>query len=97
VTARRTETLDRLTSVSDEIDRLQAERDELVARARAEHRSWQAIATALGVTRQAAWKAHRDAAATIERVRGRSELSEAEAMTVVKAAQREVRERRRPT
>ena len=94
MTTRPTRTLERLTRVSKEIDRLESERVALVARARGENGSWQAIADALGVTRQAAWKAHRDAAPTIEQIRARSELTEGEARRLVKTAQQEVRRQR---
>jgi len=77
--------------VSREIDRLQTERERLVRSARSERHSWRAIADALGVTRQAAWKAHRTAEAAIDRIRGRSGLSEGEAMALAKEAQHEVR------
>ncbi len=85
------ETLTQLADVTKEIDRLQAERDRLVGAARSERQSWRAIADALGVSHQAAWKAHRTAAASVERVRSRSDLSEAQAMALAKEVQREVR------
>ena len=85
------ETLTQLADVTKQIDRLQAERDRLVGAARSEHQSWRAIADALGVSHQAAWKAHRNAAATVEAVRGRSDLAEAQAMALAKDVQREVR------
>ncbi len=88
---RATETLALLEEVSQEIDRLQAERARLVATARAEHRSWRAIADALGVSRQAAWKTHRVSEAVVEQVRSHSDLSEAQAMTLSKELQREAR------
>lgn len=86
-----TKTLVRLEEVGQEIERLQAERERLVAAARAEHRSWRAIADALGVSRQAAWKTHRLSQATVDRVRDHSDLSEAQAMALSKELQREAR------
>ncbi|MFN8519420.1 MAG: hypothetical protein U0667_08550 [Chloroflexota bacterium] len=86
-----TETLVLLEEVSQQIDRLEAERERLVAAARAENRSWRAIADALGVSRQAAWKTHRVAGAVVQQIRDRSDLSEADAMALSKELQREVR------
>jgi len=90
-----TETLVLLEEVGQEIDRLQAERDRLVAAARAEHRSWRAIADALGVSRQAAWTTHRISEAVVDRVRSHRDLSEADAMALSKELQREARIKRK--
>lgn len=84
----------RLSSVSREIRRLEAERTALVRAARVEHQSWRSIADALGVSRQAAWSAHRAAADTIDAIRSRSELTEDEAATRAAQALREMREHR---
>lgn len=81
----------RLGAVDRQIRQLQRERAALVAMARAEKKSWQQIAAALGVSRQAAWEAHRAAADTVADIRLRSSLSEDEAMAIAKSATREVR------
>lgn len=88
---RATETLVLLEEVGQQIERLEAERERLVAAARAENRSWRAIADALGVSRQAAWKTHRVAGVVVQQVRNRSDLSEADAMALSKELQGEVR------
>lgn len=86
------ETLTELADVSQAIARLEARRDSLVAAARSEQLTWQAISEVLGVSRQAAWKAHRTTSPAIARVRARSGLDEAQAMQLSKAALREARE-----
>lgn len=87
-------TVSRLIVVDQQIKELQIERADLVRAARAERQSWRSIAEALGVSRQAAWEAHRASAAAVENIRSRSALSEAAAMTVAKDALRESRAHR---
>jgi len=85
------QTVSRLMTVNTEIARLERERDTLVGVAREERQSWHSIADALGVSRQAAWAAYREGAASVDRIRSRSSLSETEAMALAKDAVREVR------
>jgi hypothetical protein len=84
----------RLRSVSREIEKLEDERTALVNAARAERQSWRSIADALGVSRQAAWSAHRAAAGTVDAIRSRSDLTEDEAADLAAQALREAREQR---
>jgi len=81
----------RLAAVDARIRRLQREREQLIKDARAERESWQAIAAALGVSRQAAWQAHREGAIVVAQIRSRSKLSDEAAMAVARSALREVR------
>ena len=81
----------RLAAVEARIRRLQRERERLIQEARAERASWQTIAAALGVSRQAAWQAHREGAVVVARIRARSTLSDEAAMAVAGPALREVR------
>jgi len=81
----------RLAAVDARIRRLQREREQLIKDARAERESWQAIAAALGVSRQAAWQAHREGAIVVAQIRSRSNLSDEAAMAVARSALREVR------
>jgi pyrroloquinoline quinone (PQQ) biosynthesis protein C len=76
----------RLMAVDQQIKQLQRERTALVQIARAENQSWQQIAAALGMSRQAAWEAHRVAEDTVLRIRARSRLTEDEALSAAKAA-----------
>jgi len=85
------ETVRRLATIEGRIRRLERERARLVQAARAESESWQTIAAALGVSRQAAWQAHREGAVVVARIRSGSGLSDEEAMAVARAAIREVR------
>jgi hypothetical protein len=85
------ETVRRLATVEARIRRLQRERERLIADARAERESWRAIAAALGVSRQAAWQAHRDGAIVVAQIRSRSSLSDEAAMAVGRTALRDVR------
>jgi hypothetical protein len=85
------ESVRRLAAVEARIRRLQRERDRLILEARAERASWQAIAAALGVSRQAAWEAHRQGAAVVDRIRERSTLTDEDALAVARSALREVR------
>jgi hypothetical protein len=85
------ETVRRLATVEARIRRLQRERERLIADARAERESWQAIAAALGVSRQAAWQAHREGAVVVAQIRSRSSLSDEAAMAVARTALRDVR------
>ena len=87
----RSETVRRLEALEARIRRLERERDRLIQDARAEQQSWQTIAAALGVSRQAAWQAHRHGAAVVAAIRARSTLTEAEAVAVARSALREVR------
>jgi hypothetical protein len=89
------ETVRRLATVEARIRRLQRERERLIQDARAERESWQAIAAALGVSRQAAWQAHRDGAVAVAQIRSRSDLTDEAAMAVARSALRDVR--REPT
>ena len=84
-------TVRRLATVEARIRRLQRERDRLIADARAERASWQTIAAALGVSRQAAWQAHREGAVVVARIRSRSDLTDEAAMAVVRSALGDVR------
>jgi hypothetical protein len=81
----------RLATVEARIRRLQRERERLIADARAERESWRAIAAALGVSRQAAWQAHREGAVVVAQIRSRSSLSDEAAMAVARTALRDVR------
>jgi hypothetical protein len=85
------ETVRQLATVEARIRRLQRERERLIADARAERESWRAIAAALGVSRQAAWQAHREGAVVVAQIRSRSSLSDEAAMAVARAALRDVR------
>jgi len=85
------ETVRRLATVEARIRRLQRERERLISDARAERESWQAIAAALGVSRQAAWQAHREGAVVVAQIRSRSTLSDEAAMAVARSALRDVR------
>ena len=85
------QTVRRLAAVDARIRRLQREREQLIKDARAERESWQAIAAALGVSRQAAWQAHREGAIVVAQIRSRSILSDEAAMAVARSALREVR------
>ena len=85
------QTVSRLITLNKQIEHLEHERDRLVLAARAERQSWRTIADALGVSRQAAWAAYREGAATVDRIRSRSALSESEAMALAKEAVGEVR------
>lgn len=85
------ETVRRLATVEARIRRLQREREHLIADARAERESWQAIAAALGVSRQAAWEAHHEGAVVVAQVRSRSNLSDEAAIAVARSALRDVR------
>ena len=85
------ETVRRLATVEARIRRLQRERERLIGDARAERESWQAIAAALGVSRQAAWQAHREGAAVVAQIRSRSNLSDEAAVAVARSALRDVR------
>lgn len=87
----RGETVRRLATLEARIRRLQRERERLIADARAERESWQTIAAALGVSRQAAWQAHRDGAVVVAQIRARSTLSDEAAMAVARSALRDVR------
>jgi hypothetical protein len=89
------ETVRRLATVEARIRRLERERERLIQNARAERESWQTIAAALGVSRQAAWQAHREGAVVVAQIRSRSTLSDEAAMAVARSALREVR--REPT
>jgi hypothetical protein len=80
-----------LATVEARIRRLQRERERLIADARAERESWRAIAAALGVSRQAAWQAHREGAVVVAQIRSRSSLSDEAAMAVARTALRDVR------
>jgi hypothetical protein len=73
------ETVRRLATVEARIRRLQRARERLIGDARAERESWQAIAAALGVSRQAAWQACREGAIVVAGNRARSNLSDAKA------------------
>lgn len=73
------------------VERLQRERDRLVADARDERASWQTIAAALGVSRQAAWQAHREGAVVVAQIRSRSNLSDEAAIAVAQSALSDVR------
>jgi hypothetical protein len=85
------ETVRRLATVEARIRRLQRERERLIGDARAERESWQAIAAALGVSRQAAWQAHREGAVVVAQIRSRSNLSDEAAVAVARSALRDVR------
>ncbi len=85
------ETVRRLAAVEARIRRLQRERERLIREARVERASWQTIAAALGVSRQAAWEAHREGTAVVAQIRARSTLSDEAAMAVVGSTLREVR------
>jgi hypothetical protein len=85
------ETVRRLATVEAQIRRLQRERERLIGDARAERESWQAIAAALGVSRQAAWQAHREGAVVVAQIRSRSDLTDEAAMAVARSAVSEVR------
>ena len=85
------QTVRRLAAADAQIRRLQREREQLIKDARAERESWQAIAAALGVSRQAAWQAHREGAIVVAQIRSRSNLSDEAAMAVARSALREVR------
>jgi len=85
------ETVRRLATVEARIRRLQRERERLISDARAERESWQTIAAALGVSRQAAWQAHREGAVVVAQIRSRSTLSDEAAMAVARSALRDVR------
>jgi hypothetical protein len=80
--------VNRLAAVDRQIKALQRERASLVEAARAEHASWETIAAALGVSRQAAWEAHRAAADTIGQIRAGSDLDEADAMALARSETR---------
>ena len=84
-------TVRRLATVEARIRRLQRERERLIEDARAERESWQAIAAALGVSRQAAWQAHRKGAVVVAQIRSRSNLSDDAAVAVARSALRDVR------
>jgi len=73
------------------IRRLLCEREQLIKDARDERESWQAIASALGVSRQAAWQAHREGAVVVAQIRSRSDLTDEAAMAVARSALRDVR------
>ena len=85
------ETVRRLAIVEARIRRLQRERERLIADARAERASWQAIAAALGVSRQAAWQAHREGAVIVAQIRSQSDLTDEAAMGVARSALGDVR------
>jgi len=85
------ETVRHLATVEARIRRLQRERERLIGDARAERESWQAIAAALGVSRQAAWQAHRNGAVVVAQIRSRSNLSDEAAVAVARSALRDVR------
>jgi len=85
------QTVRRLAAVEARIRRLLRERERLIGDARAERESWQAIASALGVSRQAAWQAHREGALVVAQIRSRSDLTDGAAMAVARSALSEVR------
>jgi len=85
------ETVRRLATVEARIRRLQRERERLIGDARAERESWQTIAAALGVSRQAAWQAHREGPVVVAQIRSRSNLSDEAAVAVARSALRDVR------
>ena len=85
------ETVRRLATVDARIRRLQRERERLIADARAERASWQTIAAALGVSRQAAWQAHREGAVIVAQIRSRSDLTDEAAIAVARSALSDVR------
>ena len=85
----------RLVTIDQRISRLQRERAALVAAARFEGQTWREIAAALGVSRQAAWEAHRAADAVVRLIQEGSTLTEEEATAISKAALKEVRTARR--
>jgi hypothetical protein len=85
------ETVRRLATVEARIRSLQRERERLIADARAERQSWQTIAAALGVSRQAAWQAHREGAVAVAQIRARSTLSDEAAMALGRSALGDVR------
>jgi len=85
------ETVRRLATLEARIRRLQRERERLIADARAERESWQTIAAALGVSRQAAWQAHREGAVVVAQIRSRSKLPDEVALAVARSALRDVR------
>ena len=85
------ETVRRLAMVEARIQRLQRERERLIADARAQRASWQTIAAALGVSRQAAWQAHREGAVIVAQIRSQSDLTDEAAMDVARSALGDVR------
>ena len=83
--------IERIVELQQQIRGLESQRQGLIEAARAEEATWQAIADALGVSRQAAWESADRGRRALERVRTRRDLDEAAARELASEALAEVR------
>ena len=91
-----TDTLDVLSEVAQQIQRLEVEKIRLIGVAQERGASWDQIGTALDVTRQAAWEKYRERVRDLLDAKGnRADHSEAESLESAANVLREIRRRRR--
>lgn len=84
-------TIQQIVRVQGQIRGLELQRQRLIAAARDERVTWQAIADALGVSRQAAWESYARGRQVLAGIRERSDLDEDSARDLVAEALAEVR------
>ena len=90
------EPLGALRALRERERELEDARRRLIATAREQGRSWTEIGAALGVSKQAAWQLYNaDITAMLDRVADRADLSEDEAIGIVRDELATVRRRRR--
>ncbi len=90
------EPLEALRALQERERELEDARRGLIAAAREQGRSWTAIGSALGVSKQAAWELYNaDITAMLDRISDRSGLSEDEAMCIAREELAAIRRRRR--
>ena len=86
-------TTERIARIQHRIRSLESQKQQMIMEAREESVTWQAIAEALGVSRQAAWESYARGRHVLDRVRERSDLDEEAARTLAGEALAEVRSR----
>ncbi len=88
--------LERLKALKAAEDQIEGWFIETVADARKQNQSWSAIADAIGVSRQAAWKLYNGLlSAVLDEARAKSSLSEEEALELARTELTELRRSRR--